>query len=60
MFSQNMEEKQTYGFIVYIKTDEIYKYIAEDLVTMFDTSNYELNKWLLKGRNKKLIVLMKD
>ena len=44
MFSQNMEEKQTYGFIVYIKTDEIYKYIAEDLVTMFDTSNYELNK----------------
>ena len=44
MFSQNMEEKQTYGFIVYIKTDEIYKFIAEDLVTMFDTSNYELNR----------------
>ena len=33
----------TYSFIVYIKTDDIYKDIAEDVETRFDTSNYELN-----------------
>ena len=32
----------TYSFIVYIKTDDIYKDIAEDVETRFDTSNYEL------------------
>ena len=32
----------TDGFIVYIKTDDIYKDIAEDVDTRFDTSNYEL------------------
>ena len=45
-----------YGFIVYIKTDDIYKDIAED----FDNSNYELDKPLPKGKNKKLIGLMKN
>ena len=34
-----------YGcFIVYIKADDIYKDIAEDVETRFDTSNYELNR----------------
>ena len=28
------------SFIVYIKTDDIYKDIAEDVETRFDTSNY--------------------
>ena len=32
----------TDSFIVYIKTDDIYKDIAEDVETRFDTSNYEL------------------
>ena len=32
-----------YGFIVYIKTDYIFKDIAEDVETRFDTSNYELD-----------------
>ena len=50
----------TGSFIVYIKTDEIYKYIAEDAETRFDTSNYELNRLLPKGENKKVIGLMKD
>ena len=50
----------TGSFIVYIKTDEIYKYIAEDVETRFDTSNYELNRLLPKGENKKVIGLMKD
>ena len=30
------------SFLVYIKTDDIYKDIAEDVETRFDTSNYEL------------------
>ena len=33
----------TDSFIVYIKTDDIYKDIAEDVETRFDTSNYELD-----------------
>ena len=37
-----------YRFIVYIKTDDIYKDIAEDAETKFDTSNYELDRLLPK------------
>ena len=55
----------TDSFIVYIKTDDIYKDIAEDVETRFDTSNYGLecnsiDRPLTKGRNKKVIGLMKD
>ena len=39
-------------FIVYIKTDGIYKDIAEDVETRFDTSNYELGRSLPKGKKK--------
>ena len=46
-------------YIVYIKTDGIYKDIAEDVETRFDTSNYELESPLPKGKNKKVIGLMK-
>ena len=31
-------------FIVYIKTDDIYKDTAEDVETRFDASNYELGR----------------
>ena len=48
------------SFIVYIKTDDLYKDIAEDVETRFDTSNYELDRPLPKGKNKKVIGLMKD
>ena len=44
----------------YIKTDDIYKDIAEDVEKRFDTSNYELDRSLLKGKCKKVIGLMKD
>ena len=47
-------------FIVYIKTDDIYKDIAEDVETRFDSSNYELDRPLPKKNNKKLIGLTKD
>ena len=46
--------------IVYIKADEIYKDIAEDVETRFDTSNYELDRPLPKGKTKQVIGLMKD
>ena len=49
-----------YSFIVYIKTDYIYKDIVEDVKTKLDTSNYELDRSLPKGKNKKVIALMKD
>ena len=41
----------TDNFIVYIIIDDIYKEIAEDVETRFDTSNYELNRTLPKGSN---------
>ena len=48
------------SFIVYIKTDDIYKDIAEDVETRFDTSNYELDRPLPKTKDRKVIGLMKD
>ena len=42
-----------YGYSVYIKTDDIYKDIAKDVETRFDTSNYELDRSLPKGKIKK-------
>ena len=47
-------------FIVYIKADDIYKDCAEDVETRFDTSNYELDRPFPKGKNKKVIGLIKD
>ena len=50
-----MGKKQNYiiciqivSFIVYIKTDDVYKHIAQNLKTRFDTSNYELDTPLPK------------
>ena len=62
MWSLNKVKKQIvlYGFIVRITIDEIYKYIAEDVERRFVTSNYELDSSLPKGKNKKVIGLMKD
>ena len=36
------------SFIVYLKTNEIYKDIAEDVESRFETSNYELDRPLPK------------
>ena len=52
--------KLCYSFIVYIKTDGIYKDIAEGVETGFDTSNNELDWPLPKGKNKKVNELIKD
>ena len=50
---------QTVSF-VNTKTDDIYKDIAQDVETRFNTSNYELHRPLPKGKNKKVTRLMKD
>ena len=42
----------TDSLIVYIKADDIYKDIAEDVETRFDTSNYELDRPLPKAKRK--------
>ena len=48
------------NFIVHVKTDDIYKDIAEDVETRFDTLNFEINRSLTNGKNKKVIELIKD
>ena len=50
----------TDSFVMHIKTNDFYKDIASDVENRFDTSNYELNRPLPTGRNKKVIDLMKD
>ena len=46
-------------FIVYIKSDDIYKDITEVVETRFDTSNYELNRPFPKRKNENVTGLMK-
>ena len=50
----------TNSLIAYIKTDDLYQYIAKDVETRFDTSNYELDRPLPKGKNKNAVGLIKD
>ena len=50
----------TDSFIINIKTECIYTDISKDVKARFDTSNYELDRPLRKGKNKKVIDLMKD
>ena len=51
---------ETDSFIVHVKTEDIYKDTAEDVETRLDTSNFELDRRLAKGKNIKLIGLMQD
>ena len=48
------------SFLAWTKTNDIYKIIAADLETRFDTSSYELDRVLFNRKNKKVIELMKD
>ena len=48
----------TDNFIAYIKTDYIYKDILEDVETRFGTWNYDLDRSLPKGKDKKVIGLI--
>ena len=51
---------ETDSFIVHVKTEDIYKDTAEDVETKLDTSNFELDRRLAKGKNIKLFGLMQD
>ena len=49
------------SFIIHLKTEDFYKDIADDVKKIrYDTSNYEVDRPLLKGMNKKVIGFMKD
>ena len=50
----------TNSFVMHIKTNDFYKDIPSDVENKFDTSNYEVNRPLPTGKNKKVIGLMKD
>ena len=50
----------TDSFIMHINTEGFYKDIANDVEKRSDTSNYEVNRPLPTGKNKKVIGLMKD
>ena len=45
----------TDGFIMHIKTEDFCNDIADDVEKRFDTSNYEFNRPLPAGKNKKVI-----
>ena len=49
----------TDSFIVHVKTDDVFKDNGEDVGTRFDTSKFEMDKSLPKGKNKQVIRLMK-
>ena len=48
------------SFIMNIKTNDFYRDISDDVDNRFDTSSYEVKRPLPKGKNKKVIGLMKD
>ena len=50
----------TDSFIMDIKTNDFCEDIANDVECKLDTSNYEVNRPLPMGKNKKVIGLMKD
>ena len=50
----------TDNFIIHIKTQDICENTANVVVKRFDTLNYEINRPLPKGKNKKVIGSMKD
>ena len=45
----------TDSFIVYIKTERIYRDIAKDVKTRYDTTNYELERSLPRKKVKMLL-----
>ena len=50
----------TSSFIIHVKTEDVYEVIADDVEKRFDTSNYEVDRPLPTGKNKKVVGLMKN
>ena len=61
-YGDNVKLCYTYtdSFIMHIKTEDFYDDIADDVEKRFDTSNYQANRPLPTGKNKKVIELLKD
>ena len=53
-------QMDTDSFIFYVKTENFYEDIADDVNKWFDTSNYEVDRRLPERKNKKVIGFMKD
>ena len=51
-------DTDSFDSIIYVKADDIFKDIAEDFETRFDTLNFELGRPLPKEKNKKVIGLI--
>ena len=45
---------------LFLQNRDMYKDIAEDVETRFETTNFEIDRLLPKGKNKKIIGLLKD
>ena len=50
----------TDSFVIHIKAEDFYEDIANDVEEWFDTFNYDNNRPLPIGKNKKVIGLFKD
>ena len=50
----------TDSFNIHIKTENVFKDIANDVEKRLDTSNYAIERPLRKGKNKKDMGLMND
>ena len=53
--NENLGYIDTDNFIVHVKTDDIYKGIAEDVETRTETSNIRLDRSLPKGKKSNWI-----
>ena len=56
----NLCYMDTDSLVMNIKTNDFYKDITQDVNERFDISNYSFDRPLPKGKNKKVIGLMKD
>ena len=50
----------TDSFIMYNKTEDFYKDIANEVKKRFDTSNYKVDSPLAMGEKKKVLDMMKN
>ena len=56
----NLRYVDTDSFVIHIKIKDFYEDIANDVKEWFDTSNYNNNRQLQRGKNKKVIGLFED
>ena len=62
ILNQSISKMQNYAtwiqvvlVFIFIKTEDFYEVIVDDVEKGFDTSNYEVNRPLSTGKNKKVL-----